>query len=172
MEINKLIYQTTPKVTIATNTFVNVPVILKYEDLNLIEIVKDEKLGFTTKIPIYHSDGTYLAKVNGTRMFPTEEGEKAGLKIEKYKELWVCTMNGRTLFEIQQQSGDSFKTSAELYTSDGYFVKCSDAPIPGLIHANGDAIRVGGMMMSGNSFHGCNVGLWIRKNGSFAMGVN
>lgn len=172
MEINKLIYQTTPKVTIATNTFVNVPVILKYENIDLIKIVKDEQLGFTTEIPIYHPDGTYLTKVKGTRMYPTEDGKKAGVKIEKYEQLWVCTMDGKTLFEIQQQSGDSFKTSAELYTSDGYFVKCTDAPIPGLIDTNGHAITVGGMMMSGNSFHGCNVGLWIRKNGSFAIGVN
>ena len=84
---NSLIFQTTPEVTLATNKFINVPVILKYEDTNLIEIIKEEGLGFTTQIPIYHNDGTYLAKVNGNRIFLTKDGEKAGLKIEKHQNL-------------------------------------------------------------------------------------
>lgn len=54
-----IIFQASPRVTIATNTFINVPVVLKYEDINLIEIVKREQLGYTTQIPIYHQDGTY-----------------------------------------------------------------------------------------------------------------
>ena len=172
MEPNSLIFQTTPKVTIATNTFVNVPIILKYEDLNLIEIVREENLGFTTQIPIYHQDGTHLAKVTGTRMYLTEDGKKAGLKVEKHNLLWACSMNGQTLFEIQQQAGDSFKTTAELYTSDGYFVKCTDSPIPGLIDTSGSAIKLGGIAMSGNYIQGCRIGLLIEKNGRFSMGVS
>jgi hypothetical protein len=73
---NSLIFQTSPKVTIATNTFVNVPVVLKYEDVNLIEIIKEERVGFTTQIPIYHQDGTHLAKVTGNRLYLTEDGKK------------------------------------------------------------------------------------------------
>lgn len=171
MENNLLVYQTSPKVTIATNTFVNVPVILKFEETNLIEVVKEEKLGFTTQIPIFHRDGTYLAKVNGTRMYLTEDGQKAGLKIEKHQSTWVCTMDKQTLFEIQQQSGDAFKTSAELYTPDGYFIKCSDMPTPSIIDTNGNAIKIGGIKMSGNWIESCAVGIWLRKNGSFSMGA-
>ena len=172
MDQNSLTYLTSPKVTIATNTFVNVPVILKYEDINLIEIVKEEGLGFTTQIPIFHNDGTYLAKVNGTRMFLTDDGKKAGLKIEKHQMLWVCTMNGQTLFEIQQQGGDAFKTSAELYTPDGYFLKCTDTPVPNLIDTSGNAITLGGISMSGNTIQGCKIGIWVKKNGAFVMGAN
>lgn len=58
---NSLIFQTSPHVTL-TNTFINVPVILKYEDINLIEVVKEEGLGFTTQIPIYHQDGNILSQ--------------------------------------------------------------------------------------------------------------
>jgi hypothetical protein len=58
---NKLIFLEFPFVTIATNTFIGVPIILRYEEENLMEITKSETVGFTTKIPIYHSDGTYLA---------------------------------------------------------------------------------------------------------------
>lgn len=169
---NSLIFQTLPHVTLATNTFINVPVILKYEDINLIEVVKEQGLGFTTQIPIYHQDGTYLAKVKGNRMYLTKDGEKVGLKIEKHQELWVCTMDKKTLFEIQQQSGDSFKTTAELYTPDGYFVKCTDAPTPNLIDTKGNFLNIGGIIMSGNTFSGCKIGIWLKQNGSCMIGVS
>lgn len=169
---NSLIFQTSPRVTLATNTFINVPVILKYEDINLIEVVKEQGLGFTTQIPIYHQDGTYLAKVTGNRMYLTKDGEKVGLKIEKHQGLWVCTMDQQTLFEIQQQTGDSFKTTAELYTPDGYFVKCTDAPTPSLIDTKGNSLNIGGIIMSGNTFSGCRIGIWLKQNGSCMIGVS
>jgi hypothetical protein len=169
---NSLIFQTSPRVTLATNTFINVPVILKYEGINLIEVVKEQGLGFTTQIPIYHQDGTYLAKVTGNRMYLTKDGEKVGLKIEKHQGLWVCTMDKQTLFEIQQQTGDSFKTTAELYTPDGYFVKCTDAPTPSLIDTKGNSLNIGGIIMSGNTFSGCRIGIWLKRNGSCMIGVS
>ncbi|OFX27215.1 MAG: hypothetical protein A2041_02235 [Bacteroidetes bacterium GWA2_31_9b] len=170
--MSELIFQTAPSVTIATNTFVNVPNILRYEDTNLIEIIRDLKLGFTTQIPIYHSDGTYLAKVNGTRMFLTEAGKKTGLKIDKYSNVWTCKLDTKTLFEIHHQSGDAFKVLAELFTPDGYFVKCLDSPTPGLINVKGNELKVGGVIMSGNLISGCKTGIWIRKNGAVSIGVN
>ena len=169
---NTFTFQTTPTVVVATNTFINVPVILKYEDTNLIEVVTEEELGFTTQIPIYHNDGTYLAKVKGNRMYLTDDGQKAGLKIEKHQGLWVCKMENQTLFEIEHGSGDSFKATAELYTPDGYFVKCSDAPTPSLIDTNGTALKAGGLVMSGSKIIGSEIGIWLRKNGSFSIGVN
>lgn len=105
-------------------------------------------------------------------MYLTKEGEKAGLKIEKFQNLWVCTMDKQTLFEIQQQTGDAFKTTAELYTPEGYFVKCSDSPSPSLIDTTGNELRIGGMIMSGNTFSGCHIGIWLKKNGSCSIGVN
>jgi hypothetical protein len=54
--MEKLIYQTVPRVTIATNHFENVPIILQYDDTPLISIVQEQNLGYTTKIPIYHPD--------------------------------------------------------------------------------------------------------------------
>ena len=169
MEINSLIFQTVPQVTLATNTFINVPVILRYEDINLIELVREANLGITTQIPIFHPDGTHLAKVNGTRLYLTEQGKKAGLKIEKHSRLWVCKMQNQTLFEIHQQSGDAFKTIAELYTPDGYFVKCLDTR-PGLIDASGNALKIGGVIMSNTTFVNRRVGVWIHKDGSCSIG--
>ncbi|QQT63509.1 hypothetical protein I6I97_06900 [Sphingobacterium multivorum] len=169
---NSLIFQTSPEVTLSTNKFINVPVILKYEDTNLIEVVKEEGIGFTTQIPIYHQDGTYLAKVKGNRMYLTKDGEKAGLKIEKHQNLWVCTMDKNTLFEIQQQSVNAFKTTAEIYTPDGCFVKCSDSPSPNLYDSTGNELKIGGIIMSGNTISNFNIGIWLEKNGSCSIGVN
>ena len=172
MNKETIIYQSSPRVILATNTFINVPIILKYEDTNLIEIIREADLGYTTQIPIYHSDGTYLAKATGNRLYLTEEGKKVGLTIDKYKTAWVCKMADKTLFEIQQQPGDAFKTVAELYTPDGYFIKCANDPVPIVIDNNGSALRIGGIIMSGNTFVGNKIGIWIRKNGQCLIGVN
>jgi hypothetical protein len=79
--MDKLTFTRSPAVTIATNTFVNVPTILQYEDTPLIQVVKVQPAGFTMQIPIYHPDGTYLAKVVGSRPFMTRDGEKVGLSL-------------------------------------------------------------------------------------------
>ena len=64
--MESLIYQQFPVVHLASNTFVEVPTILQYDDVPLIQVVRAADAGFTTEIPIYHRDGTYLAKVVGS----------------------------------------------------------------------------------------------------------
>jgi len=170
--MSQLIFQNAPDVTIATNTFINVPRILRFEDVNLIEIVRDLKVGFTTQIPIYHPDGTYLAKATGNRLYLTNDGKKTNLKINKLANVWECKLDKKTLFEIHIQSGDAFRTLAELYTPEGYFVKCSDSPTPGLIDMKGNQLNVSGLIMSGNTISGFKTGIWIKKNGSVIIGSN
>ena len=126
--MSELIFNQSPEIKIATNTFINVPIILKYEDLNLIEVVKDLTMGYTTKIPIFHSDGTDLGVALNSRFFPTEEGKKAGVIVDKHPGLWVCKLNGQELFEIRQEKPNLFKTTAELYTNDGSFIKLDESP--------------------------------------------
>jgi len=137
----ELIYQTSPTVTFATNKFINVPTILQFDDTPLISVVKEESLGFTSEIPIFHSDGTYLAKVRGTRVFPTEAGKKAGIVMRSLPNLTACELDGRTLFEIAHQSGDAFKAQAELYTPTGYFIKSTDAALPSLLKSDGTTLQ-------------------------------
>jgi len=170
--MDTLTFQKLPAVTLASNTFINVPIILKYEDLNLMEIIKELGLDYELQVPIFHSDGTYLAKVKGNRIFPTEDGKKAGITLEKNVGITVCQMNKQTLFEIHHQTGESFKAYAELYTNDGYFVKCTDNPAPDLIDTKGNALKIGGVTMINNTIQGFKVGVWIRKNGSVMIGVN
>lgn len=168
--MSELIFNQSPIIEIATNKFINVPVILRYDDLNLIEVVKNLDLGYQTKIPIYHSDGTYLAVAINSRIFLTKEGEKAGIVIEKHPKLWVCKMDGKELFEIHQQDDGSFKTIAELFTNDGSFVKCSDLNASQAFDLKGNEIRFGGVIMRGNTFKGCPVGINIKSNGSIIIG--
>lgn len=171
VDMDKIVYQANPVVVVATNTFIGVPVVLQFDDTPLISVVREENLGFTTEVPIYHEDGTYLAKVRGTRIYPTESGKKAGLDVRQYPDSWACEINKRTAFEIRHQPGDTFRASAELYTPEGYFVKTSDAPMPELFDASGNALKVGGVTMSGNTFKGVRIGVWIKSDGSLSLGV-
>lgn len=167
----ELFYHSTPHVTFASNTFINVPTILQFEDTPLVSIVSEEGLGYTTEIPIYNSDGIYLAKVRGTRVYATEDGKKSGVEIQQLPNLWVCSVAGRTAFEIRQQSDDAFRTDAELYTPTGLLVKVTDAPKPELYSAAGGALRVGEVTMVGNTFQNLRIGVWLRSNGDLAIGV-
>ena len=169
--MDKLIYKTSPVVTLATNTFVNVPIVLQFDATPLISLVREESLGYTTEIPIYHEDGTYLAKIRGMRVYSTDDGRKAGVKIRQLATAWVCEIGNRTAFEIHHQPGDAFRAQAELYTPEGFFVKTSDSPTPELIDASGNALQVGGVTMIGNMFQDCRIGVWIRSDGSVSLGV-
>jgi len=167
--MNKLIFQTSPIVTLATKKFINVPVILKFEDINLIEIIREGKFNFTTRIPIYHSDGTELGVARGNSFFPTEPGKKAGVTIENYVGLWICKMDSKPIFEIRKRTGDSFIISAELYATEGYSVKFADTP---LVELFGDALKISEFTLSGDLIQGMKTGIWLRKDGSSEIGVN
>ncbi|MGB6866708.1 MAG: hypothetical protein WBE11_13555 [Candidatus Aminicenantaceae bacterium] len=170
--MDKLIFSETPVVTFASNKFIEVPTILQYENTPLIQVVKAGKAEYTTLIPIYHSDGTYLAKVVGSRLFTTPEGKKAGLSLEYPHRMTVCKLGDRVLFEIIRQEAAALKTRAELYTPDGVFVKVSDSPKPELYDALGSALQVSGVFLSGDTFRGSRIGVWIRKDGSVGIGVS
>ena len=168
----ELIYQTSPTVTFSTNTFIDVPVVLQFDDTPLISVVREQSLGFTSEIPIFHSDGTYLAKVRGTRVYPTDAGKKAGIVMRSLPNFTACELDGRTLFEIAHQEGDAFKAQAELFTPTGYFIKSTDAALPRLLKADGTALKVGGIQMTNCTFSGCRIGIWLQSNGSIGIGCN
>jgi hypothetical protein len=167
----ELVFQSSPEIILATNKFINVRIPLKYEEIPLIEVIKEQEIGFTMQIPIYHSDGTYLAKVRKNRIYPTEAGKKANIRLINEVGKFICTLDNKQIFELVHGVGDEFKANAELYAPDGYFVKCSDNPKPELFDVKGNAIRVGGLTMIGNVFENLSVGIWLRKDGSCAIGV-
>lgn len=169
--MNKLVFQEIPQVELGTNIFVNCPTILQFDDDPLIQVVKIQDVGFSTQIPIYHSDGTYLAKVVGSQLFATPDGRKAGVELEHPDKMTVCKLGGTTLFEIRREGPASLKTAAELYTPRGFFVKYSNAT-PSLVDSKGGALQVGGMIMQGNMFSGCRIGVWLKSNGSISLGCS
>jgi hypothetical protein len=170
--MNELFFNDSSAISIASNTFINVPIILRYDNLNLIEVVKDLQIGYYTQIPIYHPDGTKLAVAKGARIFNTKEGEKAGVVIDKYPNIWVCRREKQTLFEIRQQSPNLFKTTAELYTNDGYFIKCTDNPHIDLFDKSASSMSVGGAEFSGCHFENLRVGIQINKDGTMSIGCS
>lgn len=169
--LDKLVYQSTPTVEMGGNKFINVPVILQFDDTPLIEVVKFEEAGFRTEIPIYDSNGTYLAKVKGSRLFPTQEGTKSGLKLKHYDKVTACELNNNVLFEITRLEAASLKTEAELYTPTGHFVKYKTNS-SGIIDPNGNSLDIAGIQLSGNVLNGCAIGILMKSNGSLAIGCN
>lgn len=166
--MDKLIFNQQPEVTIATNRFIRVPVILQYDETPLISVVKTVKAGFTTSIPIYHSDGTYLAKAVGSRLIATNDGVNAGIEMEYHDKMIVCKMNGRVLFEIRREEAAALSTTAELYTPDGYFVRITEDSSKLF---NRESIQVGGVTIMGCAFTNLRIGIWMRSDGSVSIGV-
>lgn len=169
--MNTLTFSDCPSMILATNTFINVPVILQYEDTPLIQFVQEEAAGFTTEIPIFHSDGTRLAKVVGSQLYLTDDGKKAGVTLTHPDRMTVCKQGDRVLFEIRREEAAVLKTQAELYTPDGYFLKCTDSPTPELLDISGNALNIGGFHFKGNTFAGCRIGIWVKRE-SLSIGVN
>lgn len=169
--MSELIFNQSPIIEIASNKFINVPVILKYEDLNLIEVVQDMTVGYATKIPIYHSDGTYLGVAINSRFYSTDEGKKAGVIIDKRPDLWVCKMNGKELFEIRQQNSNEFKTTAEIFTNDGYIIKIDNNPIINYNSIQGESLNVGGGIFVDNTFSNLQIGIHVTKESIMIGGM-
>jgi len=165
-----LVFQESPEIELATNRFINVPIILQYDVTPLIEIVREIDVGFEIQIPIYHSDGTYLAKVKGSRLFLTDDGKKAGVTLRYPDKMTVCEINGKTVFEIKREKAAAIKTHAELYTSDAAFIKCSNDSLAGYVLGKDNTqLRIGGVTMRGCSIKNSKIGIHIRKDGT--MGI-
>jgi len=170
--MSELIFTTSPEFTLLTNKFINVPVILQFEETPLIEIIKEEQLGFTTKIPIFHPDGTYLAVAKGGQLYPTPDGIKAGLKMEHPDKMTVCKLGNQILFEIRRNSAAAIETKAELYSPEGFFVKCSDYDNMGILNNKNEFLGFGGFYMKDCTISGGKIGVLIRKDGSVSIGCN
>ena len=151
---NKLVFSESPQVELGSNFFINVPVILQYKDTPLISVESAVDASFTTSIPIYHNDGTYLAKAKGTQLYLTEEGRKAGV----------------TLFELRRQSAAALKAEAELYVPDGKLISYRGSS-PKLFSTENNQLAIAGLVMSGSTFSGCKIGILLDEN-SIAIGVN
>jgi hypothetical protein len=169
--MESLIFQESPIVHLASNTFVEVPTVLKYEDVPLIQVVRTAKAGFTTEIPIYHSDGTYLAKVVGSQIYATDDGKKAGVTLRHPEHATICELNGKPIFEIIREEAAALRTQAELYTPDGSFIKCAEDLTGYVLGPDQDRLQIHGVTIMDCSFRGYRIGIWVKKDRSVAIGV-
>ena len=142
------------------------------EDTPMIKVAKSLEVGYEIEIPIYHSDGTYLAKVKGSRLFSTKEGQKAGVKLWHPDKKTVCEIDGKTVFEITRSEAAALKTEAELYTPDGSFLKCSNkemaAFVMGVEHK---PLTIENISMHNSVIADFRIGFLVRKDGHVSIGV-
>lgn len=166
-ERDSLIFFESPEVEYAGNFFKDVPVILEYDDTPLIEVVQEEAVGFTTQFKIFNRDGIYIAKVKGSQLYLTEEGNKSNLCLRHPQNMTVCELDGQTLFEVRRKDAAALRTHAELFTPDGRFMKANDRGAPSvLILRDGSSLRVGGLFVVGCHFQGCRVGMHVTSAGT------
>lgn len=168
-----LLFLNSPAVEFGSNTFINVPTILQYDDTPLIEVAQVRPAGFTSQFSIYNRDGVYIAKVKGSQVYLTEMGSNSNLKLRYPANMTVCELDGQTLFEIHRKDAASLRMEAELFTPDGRFMKVNEQKFPAnLVDANSSSLTIGGNMMMGCTFSNCRVGILIRSDGSLAIAVS
>lgn len=161
-----------PIFEIGTNLFVRVPVILQYEDTPLIEVVQRVPAGYDAKIAIYHPDGTYLAKVVGSRLVSTRAGRKAGVDLKHPAHKTICLLGKQVLFEIVRREAAALKTEAELYAPDGAFLKCTNvdfrARMPG---ERQKPLQLGGLQVRNMHLEDSKIGIRVFRDGRVAVGI-
>ena len=172
MNSDTLLFTNWPKVSMGSNTFIDVPTILKYDNLNMIEIIKEPGYGYTTQIPIFDAEGTYLATAKGNSLIFSDETTDGDLKLEQDIDGTTCTLDGKMLFEITRSDGDSFDIKAELFTPEGYRIKYISDETPELFDKQGNEVRLGGVLKDESVIEGCDVGFWLTQNGTCRFGVN
>lgn len=83
----------------------------------------------------------------------------------------IIILNSKA-YKIQEQRSESNKHS--LMCKHAYFSVHLDeisVPNPELFDLSGSAIQIGGITMAGNVFKNLSIGIWLRKDGSCAIGV-
>lgn len=128
----QLVYKPIPIVTSLKRMPMNFPAIIPFDDMPWISIVQEDNHGFGSDIQVLNSAGTCLAKIRGTRIFSTEDGKRAGIKLRPLINSTICELNGNELFEIACQSCGSFNIRTGLFAKKGYFIKSTKTSLPSI----------------------------------------
>jgi hypothetical protein len=158
---------------IATNTFNNVPIILQYNEVNIIEFLPAPvitNVSRETKIALFHPDGTLLGHAIGARIIETEAGKKAGLKLEHPDRMTFAKMGNRTLFEMRRPLAAVISLEAELFTQNGYLVKLKNDL--GLLSDKNVPITLNGVTLIGNTIKDYRIGIKMNSQGDTFIGSN
>lgn len=161
----EVVFQESPEVLVASNTFINVPIILQWEETPLLEVGKFVDAGYTIRFPVFMPDGTEVAKVVGPRIILTEAGKLAKIAQRHEDRLIVCELEGKPILELRKRGPAALKGEAELWAPEGVLITAKDAGVSGLLGSHSGSLQIGGMEMIGAKFENFKVGIQITKTG-------
>jgi hypothetical protein len=164
-------FQQHPTVVIGSNAFIHVPIIIQYEDTPLLEVGDFVEAGFSVKFPVFHRDGTKIAVVKGSRIFPTEEGKAARLTSRYEPNMTVFELEGKPILELRRTEAAALKTWAGLYAPEGVLIKAQDESFSGLLRGGDWLALPNGMVLKDSAFQGCRIGIHYTRSGiGFGVG--
>ncbi len=160
-------------VKFASNTLINVPVILQFEDTPLLEVVRSIHGQPDDKIALFASDGGKLGYMQGERLFLTSDGEKVGAKIDHKADAKVLRIDGKERYVLRKPRPFEMHPKFELYTPTGILVAGEPDMIPGLTSpGSSEPLSLQGAIFEGNTLSGCQIGFWFDRQGSIAFGCS
>jgi hypothetical protein len=128
----QLEYKPISIVTSLKRMSMNFPAIIPFDDMQWISIVQEDNHGFVSEIQVHNSEGTYLAKIRSKGIYPTEDGERAGIVVRTLPKRTICELEGNELFEIEHQSGGSINIRTGLFATKRYFIKSTKTLSPSI----------------------------------------
>lgn len=166
-----LFFQESPEVELGGNRFIKVPTIIQWEDEPILQVGKYVEAGYSTKLRVFHSDGTHVATVNGSQVWLTDGGRKAdvNMRSEDVGCLTVCELEGKTILEMRRKNAGQLKGWAELYAPEGVLIKATDRETAAML-GNGTALQIGGGSIRNGRFEGHEIGIHITKKDGIQFG--
>ena len=164
-----VIFQEHPDIWMGSSVFRKVPTIVQVDDIPILEVGQFVDAGYTTRFQVFHSDGTHIATVNGSRIFPTEAGNKANLKQRFENNLTICELEGKPILELRRHGAAALRGWAELHAPNGTLIKCFDEKFSGMIGSEGH-LCISGQLFMDVLFEGHPIGLHF-KDGNCKMGI-
>lgn len=155
----EIIFQTQPVVTIGGNTFVHVPIIIQSGDTPLLEVVRSVGAGYTTKFPVYDSDGEHVATVKGSRINLTGKS-KAKLTPRFLPNHTIVELEGKPILDLHRNGAAALKGWAELYSPDGTLIRATNSKVAA-IASDGESLKIAGLTMTESRFDGCDIAIHL-----------
>jgi hypothetical protein len=160
----ELTFLESPVVEIATNKFIDVPILIQYNETPLLEVCKEVEAGYSISFPVYDKDGRQIARVKGSSIHPTSDEFEGRIGKREEPQLTVILLDGKPILEMRRTEAQALKTWAQLYTPEGVLIKAADSGVSGLLRSGG-ALTLGDSILRRNIFQGCRIGIKIVDNG-------
>ena len=158
-----------PEVTFAANVFVNVPIVLTYDDDVLIEFIRMPDATYTTSFTIYDGVGGRFATIQGTQVYPTAGDEGQPIALIQQQGRIVARHGHQALFEVERTGPGALELGCELYAPDGRLVVARHNALPVLLQ-HGDPVALSGVMLKANRFTDIPTAVQLHADGMVAIG--